>query len=155
MTVLQGLLVAIDVARRKRDDAGLVLSQVQRRHDNALQQADQLRSYATDTESRWSAPAQGNATPQIMGHYYQFMDRLQQTIDLQHGVIADLQRQLQVARKYLLEAEVRVAGLSRLLEKRRSDLARMHARREQKESDEFAAQLMRRANIEPETRDIR
>ena len=35
MTVLQGLLVAIDVARRKRDDAGVVLSQVQRRCDSA------------------------------------------------------------------------------------------------------------------------
>lgn len=153
MTALNGLIVVIDVAQRKRDDAGLVLVQVQRHHASAQQQMDQLQGYAVDTESRWSAPAQVHATPQIMAHYYQFMARLQQTIELQQGVIADLQRQCQMAKQFLLEAEIRVAGLTRLLEKRRSVLARALARGEQKESDEFAARQMRRIRTELETRE--
>ena len=152
MTMLRGLLVAIDVARHKRDEAGLVLAQVQRNRDNAQSQMEQLQGYAADTESRWSGPAQGSATPQIMGHYYQFMDRLQQTIALQQGVIAEWQRQCETAKRFLLEADVRVAGLSRLLVKKRLVLARAQEQREQKESDEIAARQPRRTRAESENR---
>ena len=97
--------------------------------------------------------AQTSVAPQIVGHYYQFIERLEQTIGLQQGVIADLDRQFQLARQVLIEAEVRVAGLNRLLAKRRSVLALAETRREQKSSDERAAQQLRRSVTELETRE--
>lgn len=153
MTGVSTLVLAVDVARRRRDDAGLVLAQVSRRLASAQQQFDQLRSYAGETETRWSVSAQTSIAPQIVGHYYQFMERLDQTLGLQQGVIADLDRQYQSARQALIEAEVRVAGLNRLLAKRRSVLALVETRREQKTSDERAAQQLRRSATERETRE--
>lgn len=140
MTVVSnGLLVAIELATRKRDDAGQALAQVVQRHAHALQQLEQLESYAADTQGRWSVSARSTTSPQLVGHYYQFMDRLEQTVTLQNRVIADVQRQCQAARQVLLDAEVHLAGLQRLLEARRQEQHRRAARREQQQTDEFAS----------------
>ena len=148
MTGTGGLTVAVELATRKRDEAGQALAQVLRRHDHALQQLDQLSSYAADTQGRWSVSAQTHTSPQIVGHYYQFMARLDPTIALQQGVIDEAHRQCLAARKVLMDAEVYLAGLQRLLEKRRQEHARLAARREQKQTDEFAS---RRRTATPDT----
>lgn len=143
MTVHAGLVVAIELATRKRDEAGQALALLVRKHGNAQIQLDQLQSYAADTQARWSMASQVSATPQIVGHSYQFMARLDDTVVLQQNVIADALRQCQTARKLLVEADVRVAGLTRLLDQRQREIARRAAQREQKESDEFAARQHR------------
>jgi flagellar FliJ protein len=143
MTAHAGLVVAIELATRKRDEAGHALALMVRKHDNAQVQLDQLQSYAADTQARWSVSAQVSATPQIVGHYYQFMARLEDTVVLQQGVIADVLRQSQVARRLLVEADIRVAGLTRLLDQRQQEITRLAVRREQKQSDEFAARQHR------------
>lgn len=153
MTAVSGLMVAIDLATRQRDDAGLALAQVVRRFEHARQQLEQLQSYAADTAGRWSVASQVSATPQIIAHYYQFMERLEQTIDMQQAAIADVQRQRETARQVLLEIEIRIAGLSRLLERRRSETARTHALRDQRQSDELAAQMHRRMAMARENRE--
>jgi flagellar FliJ protein len=139
MTVSNGLVVAIELASRKRDAAGQALAEVLRRHDSALQQLDQLQSYAADTQGRWSVSAQTSTSPQIVGHYYQFMARLEQTVSLQQEVIAEVLRQCQLARQALVEADVYLTGLNRLLDKRRQEQLRIAAQREQKQTDEYAS----------------
>ncbi len=141
MTIQMRLVVAIELAERRRDEAGRALADTLRRHDRATGQMAQLQSYAADTQDRWSVASQVQTTPQIVGHYYQFMERLEQTIALQRGVIDDVQRQCQAARQRLLDADVHLAGLKRLLDKRRSEQARLVARQEQRQTDEFAARL--------------
>jgi len=145
MTAHGGLIVAIELATRKRDQAGQALALLVRKHDNAQIQLDQLQSYAVDTTVRWSVSAQVSSTPQIVGHYYQFMARLEDTVVLQQGVITDVLRQSQAARRVLVETEVRLAGLNRLLDQRQREINRLAAQREQKQSDEFAARQHRAA----------
>lgn len=152
MSTLNGLQVALDLATRRRDDAGQALAQVLRRFEHAQMQMNQLRSYAADTAARWSVAAQPSATPEIVGHGYQFMERLDQTIEMQQGAIAEVQRQCEAARQVLLEAEIRMAGLNRLLDKRRAELARVQQQREQRQSDELAAQMHRRVVLARENR---
>lgn len=152
MSASSGLQVAIDLATRQRDDAGQALAQAVRRFEHAQLQMEQLRSYAADTSLRWSVASQASATPQIVGHYYQFMERLDQTIEMQHGAITELQRQCEAARRVLLAAEVRMAGLNRLLDKRRAELARAQDQRDQRQADELAAQMHRRVALAREHR---
>lgn len=144
MTNFRSLVLAVDLVTRKRDDAGRAVSQAQQRCDHAQSQLDQLQGYSRDTASRWSMPAQTLATPTIVGHYYQFMGRLDETMVLQQTAITDLQRQCELARGHLIEAELRVAGLTRVFDQRRAVLAKAQARHEQKETDEFAARQHRR-----------
>lgn len=151
MSALKSVLLAIDVATRQREDAGKVLLQIQRGYRGAQDQMEQLESYSADTESKWAVAAQVRATPEIVHHYYQFMDRLQQAIALQRHAVAGLDREFLAARKLLLAAETRIASLNRLLETKRSGLLRLQAGREQKQLDEFAALRHRapRTGLEP------
>jgi flagellar FliJ protein len=155
MTVSGGLLVAIDLATRRRDAAGQALAQVLRRHEDAVQQLTQLQNYACDTQGRWSVSAQTSTSPQIVGHYYQFMDRLEQTVGLQQGVIAEVLRQCHAARQQLLDAEVALAGLTRLRDKRRQEQAQLAARREQRQTDAFASRRAGAVMVPDEQKETR
>lgn len=145
MLELTSVSIAIDLATRRRDDAGKALGLVERQWSGARDQIDQLTSYAMETESKWSLSAQNQPTTELVLHYYQFMERLRQAIDLQSQVVADLERQRVVAERNLVQAEVRVAGLNKVLQKRRTLIARKQSVREQKQMDEFASMQQRRA----------
>ena len=66
------------------------------------------------------------------------MDRLQQAISLQSGVIEDALEKVGQAAKVLLQAEFRLAGLSHVLDARQESLSKSRKRREQRITDEFA-----------------
>lgn len=155
MSALKSILLAIDVATRRRDEAGKVLAQIQRNWHGAHDQIEQLESYAADTESKWALSAQVRATPEVLQHYYQFMERLQQAIGLQRHVVSGLEQEVAAAKKLLLSADIRLASLNQLLGKRQAGIQRVQAGRDQKQLDEFAALQHRRlrADLEPlETR---
>ena len=151
MSELKSVVLAVDMATRVRDDAGKLLLRAQRKWRAALDQIEQLESYAADTESKWSVTAQVCAVPEIVRNYYQFMGRLQQAIDLQRGVIADLQREIAAAKVALLDAEIRIASLNKLLSKKQTVIERRQAVRDQRQLDEFAAMQHRRLRLVSET----
>lgn len=144
-------MLAIDLAMRRRDAGSAALLQVQRAHLGALNQMGQLESYAMETESRWALASRSSAQPEIVRHYDQFMDRLLQAVEMQRAVVDDHQRAATAARQALLEADIRVAGLKRLLDKRRTSIARMQVGREQKQLDELSALQFRRLHAGAET----
>ena len=151
MSALKSILLAIDVATRQRDEVGKLLAQIQRNWHGAQDQIEQLESYAADTESKWAVSSQVRATPEVMQHYYQFMERLQQAIGLQRHVVSGVEQELTAAKKLLLGADIRLASLNQLMEKRQTGIQRIQAGRDQKQLDEFAALQHRRlrAGTEP------
>jgi flagellar FliJ protein len=74
------------------------------------------------------------------------MDRLQNAVSLQHGVIKNLEQQLSLAHQKLLQAEYRLAGFKQVLKGRRLALNGVQQRREQRITDEFAAMRYARGN---------
>ena len=151
MPQLRGLLLAVDLASRRRDEASAALLQVQRGYFGAQNQMGQLQSYAAETESNWAVGSRASAQPEIVRHYDQFMDRLQEAVVMQGAVVDDHLRAIASAKQVLLDAELRVAGLKRLLEKRRSSMARVQAGREQKLMDELSAQQFLRMQARSES----
>lgn len=143
MSNANAIRLAIDRASRERDAAGNGLAQVLARHEHARRQMDELRNYAAETQSRWAMPAHEWVSPQVLGSYYQFMERIEQTISLQNDVLAELQRQIDVARQLLIRADVRMGSLKKLREVQRAKEASALSRLEQKQTDEFAAQRVR------------
>ena len=118
MSGIKSILLAIGVATDKRDQAGKVLMHVQRADSFAHDQMTQLEIYAKETEMRWTAAAQISTTPELMRHHYQFMDRLQQAISMQSGVLASSNRKVEVAKNLVLEAEFRLTSLKQVLKKK-------------------------------------
>ena len=147
MSALKNLLVVIAVATGKRDQAAKNLFQVQRNLTFSQGQMNQLETYARETETRWMVAGQASTTPELMRHHYQFMARLQHAIGLQQGVLDQAARHLALEEKLLLDAEIRLSGLKTALEKKRASLALVQHRREQKQTDEFAASRRHYANL--------
>lgn len=140
MTLLKTLAVAVSVASSKRDVASQAVGHAQQRYIAARDQLHQLETYAKETEDRWMVQAQACAVPELMRHHYQFMERLEQAIQMQRGMLADEARRVDGVKKQLADAEIRLATLKQICRRKQQEVDRAQSRREQKQTDEFAAQ---------------
>jgi flagellar FliJ protein len=147
MAALKGIFLAIELATRQRDEMAKAVTQAQWNVKFALDQMDQLKGYALDTDSRWTQANNLGVSAELVRHHYQFMERLQQALSLQTGVLEKMQHQHEQAKKALLQAEFRLFGLGQLAKKRQAAAQKVLDRREQVETDEFAAMQHARHSI--------
>jgi flagellar FliJ protein len=139
MSKFRALELAIDQATQQRDAQARRHAQAQRVLENGQGQLSQLQNYANDIDARWIGGQSVNVSVELIKHHYQFMDRLQNALSLQQGVIANLERQRVAAHQQLLQAEYRLAGFKQVLKSRLLALDVVQQRREQRATDEFAA----------------
>lgn len=159
---LAGIGIAIEQARRARDDAAQALARLQGAEQAARGQSEQLEAYGVETTERWARQARIRATPEMMQHHYQFMGRLDQAIAMQRGVVEQHAVQVARGREALLAAELRLASLQKMVGRRLLEAERLQDRRAQKDNDEMAARQFRRqaaaardaAGADPDTPDF-
>jgi len=139
MSALKAVLLAIEHATLKRDALAKAVGLVERNLGSAKMQMEQLESYATDTDVRWAGAATKGVSLELLRHQYQFMDRLQQAIAMQSGVLTQSAVQVEQAKAKLLQVEVRLLGLNQILKSRQTALLHTQRHRQQRHTDEFAA----------------
>ncbi|HSV54793.1 MAG TPA: flagellar export protein FliJ [Burkholderiaceae bacterium] len=149
MSTLKTLLLAVDLATRKRDAAMQEVAQAEQALAAAHEQMVQLEGYAKETETRWTVRGQISTTPELMRHHYQFMDRLSHAMELQKSVLRDREARVQACKAGVLQAEIRLASLKKVCEKKRITMAREQGRREQRDVDELAAAQHRNFSVNP------
>ena len=141
MSQLRSIELAIELATRQRDDLAKAAAGVAKTLQFAQGQLSQLEGYAAETDARWVHTGNEGRSAELLRHHYQFMERLQHAIGLQSGVMANTGQQVEAARKLVLQAEYRLAGLNQVLKTRQSQVMQVQQRREQRQTDEFAAIL--------------
>lgn len=141
MSQLRSIELAIELATRQRDDLAKAAADVAKTLQFAQGQLSQLEGYAAETDARWVQTGNEGRSAELLRHHYQFMERLQHAIGLQSGVMANTRQQAETAKKLLLQAEYRLAGLNQVLKARQSQVMQSQQRREQRQTDEFAAIL--------------
>jgi flagellar FliJ protein len=139
MKRLQMLFTLLDRERKRRDEARAVLQGALRHAEAQAQQADGLAGYRVEYCAKWSTNFQKPASMEILRSYHGFLARLDQAITQQQQVVAHAKRQAELARLRLVDQEIRVATVERLIQRRQTLLARLAERREQKNLDEMAA----------------
>ena len=139
MPQFRALTLAIEQATRQRDELARRHGQAIRTLDYAKGQLAQLQNYSSDTDARWIGGHALGLSAELIKHHYLFMDRLQNAVTMQQGVIGNLERQRDLAHHNLLQAEYRLAGFKQVLKTRRAALQVVAQRREQRATDEFAA----------------
>jgi len=139
MSGLKSVLLAIEHASLRRDELAKAVARVERSQNFARDQMAQLKGYAADTDARWTGSGARGLSLELVRHQYQFMDRLQQAVELQSGVLANTARQLELAKANLLQAEIRLSGLNQILKSRQTVMLSQQRRRDQRQTDEFAA----------------
>ena len=143
MSVMNGLQVAMELAQTRRDAAVQALEKARQNWLSARMQLGQLESYARESGARWSTRS-GSCTPELMRHHYQFMERLTHAIALQTGIVAEHQRKVAREAGVLRETETRLESLWQLCFARQREQQQLQGRREQKQTDEYAAHRHRR-----------
>jgi flagellar FliJ protein len=139
MPQFRALTLAIAQATRQRDEQARRHGQAIRTLDYAKGQLAQLQNYSNDTDARWIGGHTVTLSAELIKHHYLFTDRLQNAVTLQQGVIGNLERQLAATHQHLLQAEYRLAGFKQVLKTRHAALQVVEQRREQRATDEFAA----------------
>jgi flagellar FliJ protein len=139
MKRLQMLFTLLEREKKRRDDARAAVQAALRNVEAQAQQAHGLTGYRLEYCAKWSAKFQTAATIEILRSYHGFLARLDQAIAQQQQVVVHAERQAELARQKLVEREIRVATVERLIERRQALLARIADRREQKNLDEMAA----------------
>lgn len=155
MNNLGGIRLAIELATKQRDACQKKLAILERSVSAAEAQMAQLGSYASDKDAGWIQAKPGAFSGELIRHHYQFVGRLQQAIGMQSEVLAHSIAQVASARKSLADAEARLEGLNRILSRRVSAIAILAGRRDQKQTDDFAAQRYARMRAEFEQGDAR
>ena len=144
MSGLSSMVLAVDQATRQRDQQRLELARTQQVLEAAQDQFNQLESYAQETQTRWIAKSQHQAAPEVMSHYYQFMDKLHQAMTLQTQVLQDAGLRVQEQQKLLLQAEFKLASRQTVCDSMRREAGIRRDKIEQKLFDDMAAQQYRR-----------
>lgn len=139
MSTLNSLELAVDVARRLRDQAQQDLNQAQQSLLFEQGQFMQLQTYSDETEARWITQSRSVSSPELMRHYYQFMGKLQQAVQMQRDIVQDAQRRVELRQEALLQAEFTLSARDSLCQQARVDLRARSERHEQKQLDDMAA----------------
>jgi flagellar FliJ protein len=146
MSSLVALKLAIELAEVQRDQALAMLQKEKHLQQYAQGQMHQLNDYAAETDQRWGLRAQAPTSPELLQSHVLFMQKLEQAIALQHGVLGQSAQKVQNAQALLLKAEQKLASFKQLVALRQAQEARAQQRLEQKLTDEMAAQqAMRRS----------
>jgi len=139
MNDLQPLMALLTQTESERDAALGAHQRAQAAHQAALAQASQLVDYRREYEQRWGERFSSAGHIELVQSYHGFMTRLTQAVEHQQRVATHASGQLDRAGAALVEAEMRVASVRKLIERRVQEVQRLSERREQRQLDELAA----------------
>jgi len=135
------LRTLLEREQKRRDEQMAAVRSAAANAEAQQQQADSLVEYRTEYCRKWSAQFQQAAQMEILRSYHGFLSRLDQAIAQQKSVVEHAHRMVEAQRQRLVEREIRVATVERLIKRREAMLAKVADRRDQKNLDELAQRL--------------
>jgi flagellar FliJ protein len=136
------LHILLEQAEVERDAALARLLQADEASREAFLKAEQLQDYRNDYRRRAPALNGRGASIELLRCHQGFMQRLDQAIDQHRAHLHRLQQHAATLRQALMEREVRLAAVKKLIERRAQEQQRLHVRAEQRQSDEAAMRLL-------------
>ncbi len=139
MTALQPLHTLLEQIGIERDAALATHQRLLLAQRGAQQQAEQLTAYRREYAQRFGGQFQRAGAVELMQCYQGFMARLDEAVVQQQHIATQATSRTDAARAELVQAEQRVAAVTKLIERRNAEAMQAQSRREQKETDELAA----------------
>ena len=136
---LQPLLVLLEQAEGQRDEALARQARAEKALAAGRAQQTQLHEYRSEYENCWGAQFRTGVTMTLMQCYQDFVGRLHGAVDLQAQQVQRLAHDFERMRNETLAAEMRVASVKKLIERRETTMLLQAERRDQKSQDEMAS----------------
>ena len=144
MSRIPALNVLIEVTNKAVDEAAKAMQQAASERDKAQQQLEMLHSYRLDYAQRLQQTAEGGVTASNYLNFRRFLTTLDDAISQQNSIVAQSESRLEAGRQQWYAEKRRLSAYEALQTRQRLQYARQEARREQRASDEIAANLFRR-----------
>jgi flagellar protein FliJ len=150
MAQMHSLFILLEQAENRRDQTLGEHQQALRVHQSAVTQGQDLETYRKEYQTRWTQQLSIKGGAELLHCYTGFLDRLNQAIAHQQHAITYAQHQVETVKTALQEAEMRVASVKKLIERRVQQQQALESRREQKSLDEWSNRATwARLNAEP------
>ncbi len=137
------LTTLIELASGELDDAQRALGIAQRAATDAENATQSLIQYRDEYRSRLTTSAQAGLSGANWRNFQTFIDTLDAAVEQQRRVQAAAQHKLDIARATWMEKRRKMTSYEALAERARQREQAVLARREQRESDEHAAKIVR------------
>lgn len=138
------LQILLDRAQEALDQAARHLGRAQRERADAQAQLDSLLHYRDEYLSNFTKAAQAGGMPAGNWRNFQaFVDTLDAAIGQQRRTVDAAHARLEAARPVWQERKRAVGAYEILIERQARQAAHAAARREQRDTDEFAANALR------------
>lgn len=144
MSKKPSLDLLIDVTNEAVDEAAKSLQQAATDRDQAQEQLDMLHTYRLDYAQRLLETTETGVTASNYLNFRRFLNTLDDAILQQNNVVAQSESRLEAGRQQWQAEKQRLGAYEALQARQRQQQALREARREQRASDEIAANIFRR-----------
>lgn len=145
MSKTPALNVLIDVANEAVDEAARAMKTAAMERDKAKEQLEMLHAYRLDYAQRLLENTGSGVTASNYLNFRRFLATLDDAIAQQNTIVAQSESRLEAGRQQWYAEKRRLSAFEALDTRQRQQLARREARREQRASDEIAANYYRRS----------
>lgn len=135
----------INVTHEAVDDAAKLMQHAATERGKAQEQLEMLHAYRLDYAQRLQESAEGGVTASNYLNFRRFLNTLDEAISQQNNIVAQSESRLAAGRLQWQAEKQRLGAFEALQARQRQQQAVIEARREQRASDEIAANLFRRA----------
>jgi flagellar FliJ protein len=142
MAQLSALDTLIELATKQSDDAAKRLGKAVRAGDDAQQKLQLLMQYRDDYAARLRSSAVTGLTASGYRNFQMFLDKLDDAIASQQRAVQDAQRRVNNERNAWQSSERKRMSYDTLATRAMNAQLLKQARREQKQTDEFAARAL-------------
>ena len=139
------LNLLIDVTHEAVDEAAKALQRAATDRSKAQEQLEMLHAYRLDYAQRLQESAEGGVTASNYLNFRRFLNTLDEAISQQNNIVAQSESRLAAGRLQWQAEKQRLSAYEALQTRQRQQQAVHEARREQRASDEIAANLFRRS----------
>ncbi len=144
MSKTPALNVLLDVANEAVDEAARAMQKAASEREQARQQLDMLHSYRLDYAQRLQQSTESGLTAANYLNFHRFLNTLDDAISQQNSIVAQSESRLEAGRQQWVAEKRRLSAYEALHTRQQQQQALREARREQRASDEIAANLFRR-----------
>lgn len=139
MTRSKRMQPVVEVTLQREREAAKRLSEAQQRLQAAEQRLEELARYRAEYSNQFADG--GSLSAARLRDYRIFLDRLNQAVEQQRGLVARAQQDAESQRQRWLDMHTRVQALGKVVERYRDEERSHHERRLQKESDQHTLNM--------------
>ena len=132
----------VHLAQQKNDAATRKLGKLNQHHQTAQDKLDALQQYRKDYQAKFQEAMQGGMEPVDLRNFQDFINRLEQAIQQQQGVIENAKKGVQTGRNELMDTRRKMKSFDTLALRHVEAEMKLEAKSEQRIQDEHSGRFV-------------